>query len=163
MRLPKTLAGAIDTGEKLLRGNAAVERLWWVEADIAIATRLAVVAEIAQQHLPATLAGFGKTQQRVELAVLHPLARLGRTRLVDEAAAQRDILRAIDHERLGRQAVTAGAAGLLVIGFDACGQVHMQDEAHIGLVDAHPEGDGRRHDQALLMLEAALVLLPRRH
>src|ERR1700749_3491025 len=98
MGLPEALAGAIDAGEKLLGGNAAVERFWRVEADIAIATRLAVVAEIAQQHLPATLAGFCKTEQRVELAVLHPLARVGRTRLVDEAAAQRDILRAIEHE-----------------------------------------------------------------
>src|SRR6478736_1345998 len=101
MRLPEALAGAIDAGEKLLGGNSAVERFWWVEADIAIAARLAVVAEIAQEHLPATPAGFCKTQQRVELAVLHPLARLGSTGLVDEAAAQRDIRRAIEHERLG--------------------------------------------------------------
>src|SRR6516164_4265744 len=118
MRLSEALAGAIDAGQKFLGGNAAVERLWWVEADIALAARLTVVAEIAQEHLPATLAGFGKTQQRIELAVLHSLARVGRTRLVDEAPAQRDIFRAIEHERLGRQAV---AAGLLVIGFDACG------------------------------------------
>src|SRR5579872_6191204 len=126
MGLPEALAGAIDAGENLLGRNAAVERLWRVEADIAIAARPAVIAEIAQEHLPAALAGFCKTQERVELAVLHPFARLASPRLVDEAAAQRDILRAIDHERLGRQAVTAGAAGLLVIGFDAGGHVHMQ-------------------------------------
>src|SRR5215475_563155 len=104
MRLAEALAGAIDAGQKLLGGNSAVERCWWVEADIAIATRLAVVSEIAQQHLPATLAGFCKTQQRVELAVLHPLARIGSIRLVDKAAAQRDILRAIEHQCLGGQA-----------------------------------------------------------
>src|SRR5215469_2090684 len=137
MCLPEALAGAIDAREKLLGGNAAVEPLGWVEADIAIAARLAVVAEIAQEHLPATLAGFCKSQERVELAVLHPLARLRRPRLVDEAAAERNIPRAIDHERLGWQAVTAGAASLLVVGFDAGRHVHMQHEAHIGLVDAH--------------------------
>src|SRR6185312_3316628 len=77
MRLSKALAGAIDAGEKFLGGNAAVERLWRVKADVAIAARLAVVAEVAQEHPPATLAGFCKTQQRVEFAVLYPLARLG--------------------------------------------------------------------------------------
>src|SRR5215469_16401666 len=125
MCLPEALAGAIDAREKLLGGNAAVEPLGWVEADIAIAARLAVVAEIAQEHLPATLAGFCETQERIELAVLHPLARLGSLRLVDEAAAERNILRAIDHERLGGEAVTAGATGLLVIGFDAGRHIHM--------------------------------------
>ena len=61
------------------------------------------------------------------------------------------------------QPVAAGAAGLLVIGFDAAGQIDMQHEAHIGLVDAHAERDGGHHDQALLMLEAALVCFPRLH
>src|SRR5437899_2363425 len=98
VRLPEALAGSVDAGEQLLRRNGAVEGLRWIEADVAIAARLAVVAEIAQQHLPATLAGFRKAQERVELAVVHPLARLGRLRLVDEAAAQPDILGAIEHE-----------------------------------------------------------------
>ena len=39
----------------------------------------------------------------------------------------------------------------------------MQHETHVGLVDAHPERDGGGHDQALLMLEAALVFFPRLH
>ena len=81
MRLPEALTGAIDAGEKLLGGNGAVEGLGRVEADVAIAARVAVVAEIAQQHLSAALAGFRKAQQRVELAVLRPLAWLGSLRL----------------------------------------------------------------------------------
>ena len=42
-------------------------------------------------------------------------------------------------------------------------QIDVQHEAHIGLVDAHAEGDGGHHDQALLMLEAALIFFPRLH
>ena len=38
----------------------------------------------------------------------------------------------------------------------------MGDEAHVGLVDAHAEGDGRDHDHAFLLEEAVLVALARR-
>src|SRR4051812_16206442 len=58
VHLPEALAGAVDAGEKLLGVHGAVKGLRRVEADVAIAARRAVVAEIAQQHLPATLAGF---------------------------------------------------------------------------------------------------------
>ncbi|MNF79222.1 hypothetical protein D3C84_614300 [compost metagenome] len=34
----------------------------------------------------------------------------------------------------------------------------MGDEAHVGLVDAHAEGDGRHHDQPFLIDEALLVV-----
>ena len=37
------------------------------------------------------------------------------------------------------------------------GQVEVGDEAHVGLVDAHAEGDGGDHDDAVLAQEAALV------
>jgi hypothetical protein len=33
----------------------------------------------------------------------------------------------------------------------------MRDEAHVGLVDAHAEGDRRHHDHAVLAQEARLV------
>ena len=163
MRLPEALAGAVDAGQKLLGGDGAVEGLGWVETDIAIAAGFAVVAEIAQENLPTALAGFGETQQRIELAALHLLACIGSLRLVDKAAAERDVLRAVEHQGFGGQAVAARAACLLVVGLDAGRQVRMQHEAHIGLVDAHAEGDGGHHDQALLMLEAALVFFPRPH
>ena len=95
--------------------------------------------------------------------MFHALAGLGRFRAVDEAAPQRDIFRAVEQEHFGRQPVAAGATGLLIVGLDAGGHVHMQHEAYIGLVDAHAESDGGDHDQALLMLEAALVRFARVH
>src|SRR5271168_4547045 len=111
MCLSEALAGAVDAGEKFLGGNGGVEGLGRVEADVAIATRITIVAEIAQQHLPATLAGFGKTQQRIELAVLRPFAWVGSLRFVDETAAQRDVFRAIEHQDFSGRAVAAGATG----------------------------------------------------
>src|SRR5581483_6584989 len=48
MRLPEALAGAMDAGQQLLGGDGAVEGFGRIETDIAIAARLAVVAEIAQ-------------------------------------------------------------------------------------------------------------------
>ena len=39
-------------------------------------------------------------------------------------------------------AITASASGFLVISFKAFGNVVVDDEAHIGFVDAHTKGDG---------------------
>ena len=36
----------------------------------------------------------------------------------------------------------------------------MRDEAHVGLVDAHAEGDGRHHHDRLAVLEAHLIRFP---
>ena len=69
---------------------------------------------------------------------------------------------AVGHPRVGGQAVAAGAAGLLVIALDALRQVEVRDEAHVGLVDAHAERDGRDHDDAVLAQEARLVRGARR-
>ena len=59
------------------------------------------------------------------------------------------------------RAVAAGAADLLVIGFQTSGQGGVNHGAHIGLVDAHAEGDGGDHylDAALqkLLLDALAV------
>jgi hypothetical protein len=55
-----------------------------------------------------------------------------------------DVAEAVGHPRVGGRAVAAGAAGLLVIALDALRQVEVRDEAHVGLVDAHAEGDGSR-------------------
>ena len=62
MRLPEALASAVDAGKKFLGGDGAVKGLGRVETDIAIASGVAVVAEIAEQNLAAALAGFGKTE-----------------------------------------------------------------------------------------------------
>ena len=79
--------------------------------------------------------------------------------LVDHAALVHHVLQAVGHPGVGRQAVAAGAAGLLVVALDVLGQVEVGDEAHVGLVDAHAEGDGGDHHDAVLAQEAVLVAL----
>ena len=80
-----------------------------------------------------------------------------RGRFVDALAVDDDVVEAIGHPGFGGLAVAAGAAGFLVVGFEALGQVEVGDEAHVGLVDAHAEGDGGDHDDAVLAQEALLV------
>ena len=53
-------------------------------------------------------------------------------------------------------AVAAGAADLLVVGFDGAGEGDVDDGADVGLVDAHAEGDGGDDDFELAGEEGAL-------
>ena len=79
-------------------------------------------------------------------------------RAVDEPALLHDVAEPVHHPGVGGRTVAAGAAGLLVIALDALRQVEVRHEAHVGLVDAHAEGDGRDHHDAVLALEACLPL-----
>ena len=88
--------------------------------------------------------------------------RSSRFERLEQRQERGHVLQPVGHPGVGRQAVAAGAAGLLVIGLEALGRVEMGDEAHVGLVDAHAEGDGRDHDHAFLLEEAVLVALARR-
>ena len=92
-------------------------------------------------------ADFAERDEVVELPPLDALALLGRIALGNLAPAQLDVAGAIERERVGGQAVAAGAADLLIVGLDRRGHVGVKDEAHVGLVDAHAEGDGRADDQ----------------
>src|SRR5690554_6234034 len=82
---------------------------------------------------------------------------LGRSgTLVDLGAAHADVVGTIQRERIGRLAITARAADLLIIAFDGFGQIRMGDPANVGLVHTHAEGDGRGNDESVLALEAFL-------
>ena len=52
----------------------------------------------------------------------------------------------VEQPGVGRLAVAAGAAELLVVGVERAGDVRVQDPAHVRLVDAHPERDGGADD-----------------
>ena len=118
--------------------------------------RLCFAEVVEQAHAPAVV-GFGQRQQRVELAALQALELFLGLALVDHAALVDHVGQAVGHPGIGRRAVAAGAAGLLVVALDVLRQVEVGDEAHVGLVDAHAEGDGRDHDDAVLAQEAVLV------
>jgi hypothetical protein len=77
--------------------------------------------------------------------------------LVDHPPALDHIGHAIGHPDLRRQPVAPGAAGLLVIGLDRARQIEMRDIAHVRLVDAHAEGDGRHKAEIFLFQEGILI------
>jgi hypothetical protein len=55
----------------------------------------------------------------------------------------------------------AGPAGLLIITLERLWQIVVHDPAHIGLVDAHAEGDGCDDHLRIVAYECILVVAPR--
>ena len=154
----KALAGAVDARQRLARGVARIPCLGSLETDIAVAAGLGQrLAEVAQQFLAAAGGQFAEGEHRIEFAALDPLEGIGGLRAVDHAREHDHVLEPVHHPGVRGQTVAPGAAGLLVVGLDAAWQVHVRDEAHVRLVDAHAEGDGRDHDDAVLAQEPCLV------
>ena len=56
-----------------------------------------------------------------------------------------------------RQTIPPGPADLLVIAFDALGQIVVQNEAHIRLIDTHAEGDSGDDDLDIVTDKGLLV------
>ena len=158
----ETLAGAHDGGERFLRRDRAVDHLGAVAAEVAIAARLRRLAEIGQKRLPAAARRFAQRDQRVEPLAVDALLRVGGVALVDLQAAQANVAHAVERQRVGRQPVAAGAADFLVVAFDIGRHVGVKYEAHIRLVDAHAERDGRDHDDAVLLQKNILIARARR-
>jgi hypothetical protein len=88
-------------------------------------------------------------QKRVQPAWSAACARAGQGPRRSGCGAA-DVVGAVERQRLGRRAVAARAADLLIIGLDRFRQIGMRDPADIGLVDAHAEGDRGHHDQPVL-------------
>ncbi|MNB99359.1 hypothetical protein D3C75_466380 [compost metagenome] len=100
---------------------------------------------------------LGKSAHRIELMTLNIQQRPGG--LLFQAAAQPGhIGRIVKQHRLGRQAITPGAARLLIVGFDIARNVEMHHKAHVRFVDAHTKGDGRHHNLQIVALELLLHL-----
>ncbi len=154
------LLHAVDGGEQFACGVCPIPDRRRLQAVIAVTANSAVFAEISQQpHAPA-VRRFGQRQERIELAAHHLLEVLAGRALVDHAALVDDVLQAVRHPGVGRQAIASGASGLLVIALDVLGHVQVRDEAHVGFVDAHAEGDRGHHHHAVLAQKAVLVGLP---
>ena len=169
VRGAETLAAAVDTAQRLACDLGRIPGAHRLQAVVAVAAHAGAVAaglaftnillaERGQQCLPSAAGGFAIAQQLVQLAPLQRLALVAGFALLDHLPQQHHVTQAIAHPGLGRFAVASGAAGFLVIALDRLGQVQVGDEAHVGLVDAHAEGDGGAHHDAVLAQEAALVV-----
>ncbi|CFE02616.1 Uncharacterised protein [Bordetella pertussis] len=155
--LAALLPQAVHGRQHFLRGDRAVPGLRRFEADVAVAASRDGLPEVSQQaHAPA-FDGFAQAQHGIELLAEPAPVGIVAGRLVDHAALLHHVLQAIGQPRRGRQPVAAGPAGFLVVAFDRLGQVDVRHETHVGLVDAHAEGDGGHHDDAILAQEARLV------
>ena len=156
---PEILSHPPDAGERLLGIFGAVITLGRIEADVAVAARLVVVlAEVVEQHLTAAGLRLGEGRHHVELVLLH-LQLLGVFDVVEQPAHPTDVGGIVEQQRLGRSAVTPGAAGFLIVGFDVLRDVVVHHEAHVGLVDAHAERHRRHHDLDVILEEGLLGLL----
>ena len=117
-----------------------------------------ILSEIVEQHLAPALAG---------LCIRHSLLQelladflLGHRLPLHELLQLLDILVAVIGDALAFLAVTAGTARLLIIAFDALGNVVVDDKANVRLVNAHAKSDGGHDDVNLFREEQVLVLGP---
>ena len=69
-------------------------------------------------------------------------------RVADALLQLRQVRVVVEQHGVGFLSVAPGASCLLEVGFDAAGAVDVDDQSHVGLVDAHAEGVGS-HDDAL--------------
>jgi hypothetical protein len=137
---------------------------------VAVVTIAAVLirkplAEIGQQRLAAAAAlVFGITDNGIQL--LDSSHALVAFLLVDEILELGRVAVAVEQQAVRRKAVTPGAANFLIVAFNAFRQIVMHDKAHIRLVDAHAESDGRHHDlhivadKGFLIAAAGLAVQP---
>src|SRR6516164_9853103 len=70
---------------------------------------------------------------------------------------QHSVPTAIKKQALGRQSIAPGAPDLLVITFKVLWHVGMDDEAHVGFVNAHAECDGRDDNWHIVVDKPLLV------
>ena len=137
---------------------AAVECGLGIDAVVAAAAVLhpVILPEVVQQQAPAATAGLGVSDYLGQKLTADLL--LGHRLALHELFELADILVAVVGDAAAFLAVTSGTSCLLVIALYALGDVVVDDETHVGLVDTHAEGYGSDYHVDLLHQEGVLVL-----
>ena len=117
-----------------------------------------IFPEIIEQQLAAALAGLCIGHRLIQELLANLLLRHGLP--LHELLQLLDVLVAVIGDASAFLPVTARPAGFLVVAFYALGNVVMDDEAHVRLVNAHAEGDGGHNHVHLFHQEQVLVLRP---
>ncbi len=152
----ETLAGElhrIKHQRHLLLHGECFGRLHAVVTEAAI---FAVIFAKITEQLP--------TAAHAQIGVSHHLAQqvagvvaLGDRLVFIEFFQFQDVGVAIKHQAVAFQPIAPGAARFLIVAFQRLRNVVVDDEAHIGLVDAHPEGNGCHDHLHVLVQEGILV------
>ena len=125
-----------------------------VVAEAAVGVEL--LAEVVQQLAAAAHGAFGVVGHLGQQLV--GVVALGHRLILAELLQLENVVVAVEHQAVALQAVAAATAGFLVVALDGLGRVVVNHEAHVGLVDAHAEGDGGHNHVALLVEERVLVV-----
>ena len=112
-----------------------------------------------EQRLATAADDLAEPQHGIELLLFNALLLVGGTGVLLHLAQGDHVLQAIGHPGIGGQPIAPGAAGFLVVGFDAFGQIEVCHKAHVGFVDAHAKSDGGDDHHAVFAQKAGLVLL----
>src|SRR5262249_33866551 len=91
-----------------------------------------ILAKHGEKRLTTAAGRLAKRHKVVELGRLDALALFRRPVVENLAPPELDVARAVERERVGGQAVTAGAADLLIVSLDRRRHVRMKDEADVG-------------------------------
>ena len=152
------LAGAKHCRQGLARRLGSIPGLDVVDAVVTVPARLLEdFIEVGQQRLAAAAGFFAQRQHGIELVLLDALVAFVPFGVLQHLLEHDHVLQAISHPGIGRQAVSPGTAGFLVVGLKRLGQVEVGHEAYVGFVDTHAERDRGDHDQPLFVEEAVLV------
>ena len=146
----EALADAVDAAEEFLHQQRAVEADGRVQAVVAVAAGFGVFAEVAQQHDAAAFGGFAYRQHGVEFLQFDAFLEFAALAFEDAFAQDDPVVEAVAQPADGGQAVPSGAAAFLIE------VLEVGDEADVGFVYAHAEGDGGDDDEAVFVGEAVL-------
>ena len=140
----------------LRQDQRIVDALDLAEADVAGAAVAALVglAEVLDQRLVPALERAGVA---LHLAQVGDVGFAQLARQLHDPAPLQEVGGRVEQQALGGEAVAAGAAGLLLVVLERLGRAGVHDEAHVGSIDAHAEGDGGDDDVGALVDEGVLV------
>ena len=158
MRRPEALAGQLHAGKELLGSGCGVGQvtLHGLHTGVTAAAGLPErLAEVGQQRFAAAITRLREAHQRLQPCLPSSSFTLGA--LIDEMAVDYGVAAAVKQQAIRPLAIPPRTANLLIIALQVLGEVSVNDEPDVGLVDAHPERNGRHHQRRLVVKEALLV------